>query len=293
LFKSRPAAVLTRSDELADSAATARPGDAGNSAATARAGGAGGSARAGRSAVLAGLRRHAPGTIHVIDPYKVPVEEAVEKAAALTRLDHRVLLIGSTDNPAFDALVPGYVARLRRTTDLNIVLHFPPVPGRGAPICAGADAVLVHTVPNSTDAYFAGQVLADTERALGELDGDRPEVIRSASFAFGIDPKTRQAVASQPTAEHGDALERYLHAVRTGGFDAAYLLSRHGQVSLEVCRLFRERLAAHQLLFVGGGVGSRAQVQRYLDGGADYVVFGSALEVAGWRGALHELAAGT
>ncbi|GGK06725.1 hypothetical protein GCM10010123_40620 [Pilimelia anulata] len=245
------------------------------------------SAPAARPGVLAALRAAAPGLLHVVDPYKVPVAEAAAKAAALARLGHPALLVGSTDNPAFDAHVAPYVAELRRHTDRYLVLHFPPVRGRGAPVCPGADAVLLHVVLDSADPYPGAA--ADTARAVAELPGP-PVVLRSASFAFGPDPKTAAAAGANPSAEDPAALAPYLDAVAGGDFDLAYLLSRHGRVSRAVCRLFRARLGSRRLLFVGGGVRTAGRVRAYADSGADWVVAGTALERPDWRRGLADLA---
>jgi FAD/FMN-containing dehydrogenase/heptaprenylglyceryl phosphate synthase len=239
--------------------------------------------------VLTALRAQSPGLLHVVDPYKVPPAEAIEKSRAVADLGHPVLLVGSTDNAAFDQQVAPYVADLRERTDLPIVLHFPSIPGRGAPLCPGADAVLVHAVPNSLRSFFVSGGTAETVLAAAALGAEAPELLRSASFAFGSDGKTHEAVGAQPTAEGGAELLRLVAAVASGGFDLAYLLYRHGRVPEEVLRAYRRGLASQQLLFVGGGVSSYRQVRQYHDCGADWVVVGNGLETAGWRQTLREL----
>jgi FAD/FMN-containing dehydrogenase/heptaprenylglyceryl phosphate synthase len=245
----------------------------------------------GTDDLLAELRRHRSGPLHVIDPYKVPLAQAVAKAGVLADLGHRLLLVGSTDNADFDGHVTPYVAGLRAATDLRIVLHFPPMRGRGAPVCPGADGVLVHTVPNSADPYFVTGCLAETEAALAALGTAAPRPLRSASFAFGEDAKTRRAVASVPTTEDPQALRELLRIIREGDFDLAYLFSRHERVNSWVCRFFRDGLAPGQLLFVGGGVRTREQIRTYLGNGADYVVLGGVLETPLWPTALPALLA--
>ncbi|MFF3855589.1 geranylgeranylglyceryl/heptaprenylglyceryl phosphate synthase [Micromonospora sp. NPDC002575] len=239
--------------------------------------------------VLTALRAQAPGLLHVVDPYKVPLAEAVEKSRAAADLGHPVLLVGSTDNAAFDRQVAPYVAALRERTDLPIVLHFPSIPGRGAPLCPGADAVLVHAVPNSLRSFFVSGGTNETAVAAAALGGAAPELLRSASFAFGSDGKTHEAVGAPPTAEGGSELPRLVAAVAAGDFDLAYLLYRHGRVPEAVLRAYRRGLAPQQLLFVGGGVRSYRQVRQYHDCGVDWVVVGNGLETAGWRETLREL----
>ncbi|MFY1622033.1 geranylgeranylglyceryl/heptaprenylglyceryl phosphate synthase [Micromonospora sp. WMMD735] len=239
--------------------------------------------------VLTALRAQAPGLLHVVDPYKVPLAEAVEKARAMADLGHPALLVGSTDNPAFDQRVAPYVAELRERTDLPLVLHFPSIPGRGAPLCPGADAVLVHAVLNSVRSFFVTGGLAATARTATALGQDGPELLRSASFAFGTDGKTHEAVGARPAAEDGRELPRLVAEVAAADFDLAYLLYRHGRVPDRVLRAYRRGLAPQQLLFVGGGVTSYRQVREYHDCGVDWVVVGNGLETADWRDTLHGL----
>ncbi|MEU1756182.1 geranylgeranylglyceryl/heptaprenylglyceryl phosphate synthase [Micromonospora matsumotoense] len=239
--------------------------------------------------VLTALRAQAPGLLHVVDPYKVPLAEAVEKSRAVADLGHPALLVGSTDNAAFDRQVVPYVAELRERTDLPLVLHFPSIPGRGAPLCPGADAVLVHAVPNSVRSFFVSGGLTATVRAATALGEDRPELLRSASFAFGSDGKTHEAVGAPPTAQDGTELPRLVASVAAADFDLAYLLYRHGRVPEAVLRAYRRGLAPQQLLFVGGGVTSYRQVREYHDCGVDWVVVGNGLETADWRETLRRL----
>jgi heptaprenylglyceryl phosphate synthase len=243
-------------------------------------------------ATLKLLRERRRGPLHVIDPYKVPVYEAAEKARAVAALGFPILLVGSTDYADFGQHMPPYLHALKRATDLRIVLHFPPRKGEGVPICEGADAVLRPCVLNSADDYFAGAGGRDGDAgAFGADEGPYPEVLSSAAFVIGPDSKSYQAVRALPLEESPLEMGRYASVIRANGFDIVYLYSRHARVSPAACRFFRENINPEQLLFVSGGVRSRAQVELYLTAGADYVVFGTALETGDWREVLDEIAA--
>ena len=236
------------------------------------------------------------GTLHVIDPFKVSVSEAVEKVRVLNELAFAAVLIGSTDCDGFGSHVPPYVDELRRLSPLPLLLHFPPLKDLPFSAC-NADAIILHTVPCALDRYFAGAAVRDVVASLRTARSPM-HVLRSASFTFGRDPKSHTVVTSSPAPRSAALLKPYALTAAAEGFDIAYLYSRHGRVPLEACRLFRALLRPSQLLFVSGGVTCAEQVVKYLDAGADFVVFGSVLEQPDWmeratalavrRGARHD-----
>lgn len=233
------------------------------------------------------LREHRGKAVHVIDPYKVPVADAVEKARAVASLGSPILLVGSTDYTAFDDQMALYLAELQQASDLKLLLHFPPRKGHGAPISEFADGILGHCVLNSVDEYFVHQSLVETQHRLNNSQADRvPELLPVAAFTVGPDAKTFKAVGSQSITDSPTELSCYTRLIKEREFDIVYIYSRHGQVSLEVCEFFRANIYPEQILFVSGGVRSQEQVSRYLEAGADYVVFGTALETEDWKSTL-------
>lgn len=253
---------------------------------------------AAEPADLLSLLRSRRGTLHVIDPFKVPLAEAAEKVHVLGALGFAAVLVGSTDCAGFAAHVPPYVDALRRLSPLPIVLHFPPLEGLPFAAC-GADAIILHALPCALDAHFAGDSVRDARDHLSAARSPM-RVLRSASFTFGPDPKSHAAVTASPAPGSVALLEPYATTAASDAFDLTYLYSRHDRVPVEACRLFRALLRPGQLLFVSGGVTSAEQVATYLDAGADFVVFGSALERPDWtphaaalavrRGARHDRA---
>jgi heptaprenylglyceryl phosphate synthase len=235
------------------------------------------------------LLRSRPGALHVLDPFKIHVEEAILKARTLERFGVAALLIGSTDCVCFEEYVAPYVAHLKSSTRLSLILHFPPKRGIGYRICDKADGVILHNVLNSTDDYYAGRCTVETFDRWVVSSAEGPEALVSASFTFGPDAETSYAVGAIPTKETSRELARYAESVAKGAFDLAYLYSRHASVPLIACQEFRQRAKPRQLLFVSGGVRTRAQVDAYLKAGADFVVFGTALETKAWRCAVDDI----
>ncbi|MER6403751.1 geranylgeranylglyceryl/heptaprenylglyceryl phosphate synthase [Streptomyces viridosporus] len=243
--------------------------------------------------VLARLREHQPGPVHIIDPFKVPVTEAVEKAAELTRLGFAAVLLASTDYESFESHMEPYVAAVKAATPLPVVLHFPPRPGAGFPVVRGADALLLPALLGSGDDYFVWKSFLETLAAFpGRIPREEwPELLLTVALTFGEDTRTGDLLGTVPVSTAStEEIDRYLHVARAFGFHMVYLYSRNEHVPPEVVRHFRKGLGPDQVLFVSGNVRSGRQVTEYLDNGADYVGFAGALEQPDWRSALAEIA---
>jgi heptaprenylglyceryl phosphate synthase len=235
--------------------------------------------------VVDALRDRAPGVLHVIDPFKVPLAEATEKARALASLGVPVLLVGSTDGVDRAAALGPYIRELKRASGLKLLTHFPPVKGRGHPVVDGADAVFGHVLLNTADAAFGPRALEMTRR----WNARRLELVTSGVLTFGRDDRTFAAVAAIPIPTSAAALAAFGTRARRTRYDVVYLYSRSSPVDPRVCTAVRRRLTRSQLVFVGGGVRTRAQIHLYMRAGADYVVVGNALEAPDWRVRLASL----
>jgi phosphoglycerol geranylgeranyltransferase len=237
------------------------------------------------------LQQYRGTSVHGIDPYKVPVAEAVEKVKALSELGFPVVLINGTDYVAFEEHVGPYLAALRKAGEIKIVLQFPPTKGKGAPFCAGADGIILNVSLHSSDPYFMGEAIGETEAELESTSiTPRPELCLSASLTFGPDEKSFRAGGALPVSESFSMLRGFANRMREGEFEMVELFSRNARVAPEICRFFRGNLRPDQLLFVSGNVRSWTDAHRYLEAGADYVVFGTVLETPHWRRALAEVA---
>ncbi|GLY08388.1 MULTISPECIES: geranylgeranylglyceryl/heptaprenylglyceryl phosphate synthase [Actinoplanes] len=241
-----------------------------------------------RRDVLAHLRAHRGHVIHVIDPFKIDVAEAVEKTRAVTAAGLPALLLASTDYQDFATRMPAYVAAVRAATDIPTILHFPPAPGHGFPVVAEADSVMLPALLGSDDPYYVWKSLLETY-ALGNAAPPAPQPLLSAALTFGSDDRSYSRMGTRPIAQDEQSVTACAEQARHFGFDMVYLYSRHDRVTPRTCEIFREVLAPEQLLFASGGVRTPEQVDAYLGAGADYVIFAGALETPDWRAALDRI----
>ncbi|WP_122982483.1 geranylgeranylglyceryl/heptaprenylglyceryl phosphate synthase [Actinoplanes teichomyceticus] len=241
-----------------------------------------------RRDVLAHLRAHRGHVIHVVDPFKVEVAEAVQKARAVTAAGMPALLLASTDYEDFETHMPAYLNAVRAATDIPTILHFPPIPGRGFPVVPEAESMMLPALLGSDDPYYVWKSLLETY-ALGNGVPPAPQPLLSAALTFGRDDRSYARMGTRPVAQDEQSVLAYAQRARQFGFDMVYLYSRNEQVTTRTCELFREVLAPEQLLFASGGVRTPEQVDAYLQAGADYVIFAGALETPDWRAALDRL----
>jgi heptaprenylglyceryl phosphate synthase len=239
--------------------------------------------------VRALLMKHRGRAIHIIDPFKIPLEQAVEKARLVAALGYPFLILGSTDYEDFDQTMPAYVDAVKAASGLPVILHFPPREGVGLPLTSNSDGVFCPALLGSGSAYMVWQSFLETLNTLnhrGIQPENAPEMVFSASLTFGLDEKSYSAMDVTPIDPSADGLKPYVDMIHRMGLDQTYLYSRHVGVAYEVCAYFRRHLPVTHVLFVGGCVRSRQQVEAYLEAGADYVVYGGALEVANWKSSL-------
>lgn len=247
----------------------------------------------GEGRVLEHLRSASGTCLHVIDPYKTRLGEAIEKARALEDLGFPLLILGSTDYCDFEQHVPRFVEALKDAVAIPVVLHFPPRPGRGFPVADEADAVLFTAVLNSSRTYFVWRSYLETLTALARRHPAPlrlPEFLFTAGMTFRPDPVSGAAVGAVPSDETPAALETYASVITTVGFDLVYLYSRHEHVPVELCESLRRRVGPDPLMVASGGVRSRDQIDAYLRAGVSFVAFGGALETPDWRTVLRQLA---
>ncbi|MEU5085253.1 geranylgeranylglyceryl/heptaprenylglyceryl phosphate synthase [Streptomyces sp. NPDC021356] len=243
--------------------------------------------------VLTRLRGHARGPVHIIDPFKVPQEEAVEKAKVLDDLGFPAIILASTDYESFETRMNPYIAAIKEVSNLPVLLHFPPRKGAGFPLARGADAVMLPALLGSRDDYYVWKSYLETVAALpARADRERwPELLLTVALTFGEDHKTGDLLGTVPVATAGtEQIDRHIAVTRSFGFHMVYLYSRYARVPAEVVRHFRDRLDPGQILFVSGNVRRRDHVDAYLEAGADYVGFAGALEHLDWRSTLTEMA---
>lgn len=234
--------------------------------------------------LLAYLRAHRGRAVHIIDPFKVPVEEAVEKAVAVAEHGAPWLILASTDCPDFTARMATYVPAVAAAVRVPVVLHFPPSPGTGFPVVPGADGYLFPALLRSSSPYYVWQSHLESMATWGAQlpPGDWPQVVLTAAVTFGEDTRTGDLLGTVPV-DPRTGVDALADDVRRLGFDLVYLYSRHGHVPASTVRALRDRLPAEHMLFVSGNVRDADRVSELLAAGADWVGFAGALESTDWR----------
>ncbi len=244
----------------------------------------------GAAALVAHLRAHRGHAVHIIDPFKVDVAEAVEKARALYARGAPWLILASTDCPDFAARMTSYVPAVTAAVPVPVVLHFPPSPGTGFPVVPGADGYLFPALLRSTSPYFVWQSHLETMATWGRTLAQEhwPEVVLTAALTFGDDARTGDLLGTRPVDPATD-VPALADEIRRLGLPLVYLYSRHERVPTDVVRALRARLPEEHMLFVSGNVRTPGRIDELLDAGADFVGFAGALEGDDWRGCLDGL----
>jgi heptaprenylglyceryl phosphate synthase len=225
----------------------------------------------------------------VIDPFKVHVDEAVEKARVLKDAGINILLLASTDYDSLTLKLPPYVDAIKQATDINIIINFPPNPQTGYAFLKKASATILSHILNSESTYYSSECF-DLEEFKMEQNTNKPQnIITCAGLSFGADHKSQKWVAAIPTETSRESLGGLVSKIKLGGYNLVYLYSRFESVKLEVCSFFRENISPEQLLIVSGGFASRNMIDTYLKAGANYVVCGGVFEAKDWRQRMKEL----
>lgn len=243
------------------------------------------------------LRSHRGNLLHVLDPFKVPIEQATDKARALSDLEFPALILASTDWENFEDTLNRYIERIRRASEsLPILLHFPPRVGVGMPLVGAADGLLYPFLLESDDPYFVWRSYVDTKERLAQTASawslKPPEFIELAALTFGDDARSKSVMGIDPVETTAQHLGTLSWAIKTLGLDGAYLYSRYAKVPNETCAYFRNRLGPDQLLFASGGVRSAERARELFTAGADFVIFSGALECDNWRPVLESMVRG-
>jgi len=243
------------------------------------------------------LQQHRSSLLHVIDPFKVPVEQAVKKACALQRYGFAAVILASTDWDDFEGTLDPYVAAVRAAaSDLPILLHFPPRLGQGMPMVSSADGLLYPFLLESNDPYFAWKSYSETAELRATRgangSGNQPAFIHLAALTFGEDRRSNAVMGVDPVEMSEQHLSHLNWGIQMLGLQGAYLYSRCSAVPNEACRYFRTRMRPEQILFASGGVRTAERALELFAAGADFVVFSGALECERWEPVLERLVSG-
>jgi heptaprenylglyceryl phosphate synthase len=249
--------------------------------------------RSGRGAVAA-IHGAAMPLLCTIDPFKLRPREAAERAMALWQFGITHVIVGSTDDEGYDAVVPDLIAYLKRVTPVTVIEHFRPTKSHGFRRAAASDFVMMTTVGNSRDELYSAcshvEGIGDTSR----FDASQREhagVVKSRAFVFGADCKSARYVGvhhlpATATNEFGAAARMAAEAN-----DVIYLFSRAERLSSAVCRGARAAAGSRFPIIVSGRIKTPAAVREALEAGASAVVIGSLLEEPGWHEQIESCAA--
>jgi heptaprenylglyceryl phosphate synthase len=247
--------------------------------------------------LLSYLHQHRSSLLHVIDPFKVPVEQAVNKARALQRYGFAAVILASTDWENFEDTLNPYIDEIRAAASgLPILLHFPPRLGHGMPMVSNADGLLYPFLLESNDPYFAWKSYSETAELRARLhpsgSGSQPAFLHLAALTFGDDKRSNAVMGVDPVEMSDQHLSHLSWGIRMLGLQGVYLYSRCSAVPNEACRYFRARMQSEQLLFASGGVRTAERALELFAAGADFVVFSGALECERWEPVLEHLVSG-
>ncbi|WP_186827147.1 geranylgeranylglyceryl/heptaprenylglyceryl phosphate synthase [Shimia ponticola] len=228
----------------------------------------------------------------MIDPFKMPISEIVEKAKFVESMGSPFILLGSTDYVDFDNVMLDVVSEVKANVSLPVATHFPSGKNGGLPYVDGVDFVIAPAIFNSDSPQFLWKCLLETYRDLGVRSSENrsvPVPILSAAATFGIDEKSARYLNVQGLHQNETDAGRLAEFANRFGFQIVYLFSRHGAVEPSMVRSIRAKLADDIMIFVGGGVRVPQDIDDYVSAGADFVVFGTAGEVDDWRNVFSSL----
>lgn len=219
--------------------------------------------------------------IHVIDPYKISIFEAIEKARFFSSICP-FIIVGSTDNNNFQEVIPGMIQAIKKNVDINVFTHFAPQLHHGYPYCAHADALMATSVLNSGIEYFKDSSL--TRQSLMESSqriGDMP-IIPCVALTLGEDTKSHKYVNALPVSIEKESVALILDNCELPESGIFYLFSRSTLIDSDLCCYVRTRLNPNVILIASGCVKNKRQADILLDAGADYVAMGTIFETRDW-----------
>lgn len=239
--------------------------------------------------VLSKLKNNRGGGIHVIDPFKIPIEEAITKAKKLEELGVCFIILASTDYENFHTIMEAYISRLKENVSIPLILHFPPRKGSGYPYVSNADAALYPLLINSESRYFSWESILETQQLSYKNDKAcrMPEFIPSIALTFGEDLRSYNVMNISPIEQKNERLEVFCKAIELFKVPTIYLYSRYSRVLPATVKYFRDYFGPELLIFASGSVKNKSMVEEYVKNGADFVIYAGALECEDWEVKLH------
>jgi heptaprenylglyceryl phosphate synthase len=225
------------------------------------------------------LGSHSGSIIHSIDPFKVPIAVAKQKAKLLSALGCPFVIIASTDFHR-EFKLQEYISALAESGCPPIVTHFLPRVGIGYPVFRDTSAALCSRLLNAKSPYFRDSARAAFSETVLPTGGVR--LVTSTALTIGSDPKTSSLLDISFIDPSVRAIAPII-AAYVGSTEVIYLFSRQYRVSSRLCRGVAQVIRNRALLFVSGGISERDEATNLLAAGANYVVIGTALEREDWE----------
>lgn len=220
--------------------------------------------------------------IHVIDPFKSSMAEAVEKAKFFSEVCP-FIIIGSTDNDIYHEIVPEMIQKIKESIDVSIFTHFPPKTEMGYPSCADADAVIATSVLNSGMDYYRDNSMNRQSLKETVSKGGVINIIPCSAITLGDDKKSKKYVDAQPVSSQKQSIDRVLDNFILPSEGIFYLYSRNCLVDTHICKYVRSRVDSRVVLIVSGCIREKEQADCLIESGADYVAVGTLFESMNWK----------
>lgn len=230
--------------------------------------------------------------IFAADPFRLSRDEILVRISALQAVGANLFIIASTDDEGYESVVPDLVDDLRATTGAKIVEHFRPTREAGFRKSPGSDFVLMTTVVNSSDDFYARCDRVESQNSVSQLSSEdrfRQGLILSSALVLGKDLKSKVYVGSDDVyeGEIDEAVTR--HGARMQHADVIYLFSRMRRLEGRGCKVVRGAMGRNKPIIASGCVRNSADIEDLQAAGASQVVVGSLLESGDWRERLQDL----
>lgn len=215
--------------------------------------------------------------IPVLDPFRLNRSQVLCRAAFLQGLGFRQLVLASTDDAAYNRIMPSLVDTLHAKTEMHIVEHFRPTRRHGFRCQLHSRWLLMSQVPSSREAHYR-----DCARINGAAASEMGRGLRCLALPVGRDPKSGSFVGAIDVPETDIAC--MLHDPwRLRRAQVVYLFCRYNRLRAETVANARALIGPRPLLVASGNIRESSDVRELLEAGAEAVAVGSLFETPDWR----------
>lgn len=242
------------------------------------------------------MRNHSLPFVPALDPFKLPEDELLVRLAMLETLGSTVAFLASTDDEAYDDVVPKLVHKLKENSKTTILEHFRPKRETGFRRSSPVGAVLMSRVLTSDDDFYKNCSLVQGIGNISNLSKNErydTGLFISGAVVFGQDTKSQQYVSSRITNKNINVeLENELLS-HLENIDVLYLFSRNSRLCSSTVESVRSIVGDGIPIIASGCIRSCEDIHSLRAAGATQVVVGSLLENSMWKESAIELASAT